>query len=172
MWCQPGRLCWQRQALPVPDICAAAGDEPGRWPRASGEWPGAAQSPSTANCSSLPCSRPRRWGALFWGGVCLILEWFGEGRGALLHPLIDRGLLPAVAACVSGVGSSSRSAASSLCCFRVSRGLARLIRIIRSRSLGGTKTSARRRLSSPSAPPALNQRGESKVTPKHLQLGG
>lgn len=40
--CQPGRLRWQCRATPVPDICAAAGDEPGRWPGASSEWPGAA----------------------------------------------------------------------------------------------------------------------------------
>lgn len=57
MRCQPGRLRWQRRALPVPDICAAAGDEPGRWPGASGEQPGAAQAPGTANCGSLPCKR-------------------------------------------------------------------------------------------------------------------
>lgn len=109
--CQP-RLRWQRRALPVPDICAVAGAEPGRWPRASGQV--AAQAPGTANCSSPPCSRARRWDAQFWGG-----------RGACLHPRIDRGLLLSAETAWAHPGSS---ATSSLCYFWVSRGLARLIK--------------------------------------------
>lgn len=105
-------------SVTVPDICAAAGDEPGRWPGASGKWPGAARAPSTANCTSLPCSRPRQWDALFGGRrgghsprLQSVLGRGGRGGGSCPHPAIDGGSLSAIAERLSSAGSSS-----CLCC--------------------------------------------------------
>lgn len=107
--CQPGRLCWQCQAFLVPDICAAAGAEPGRWRGASGEWPGAAQPPALLIAAPpLQGSGAGRWMPPL-GGTCTEPGWFGVAAECAHTPgLIDRALLAPVAERLSGAGSSSQ----------------------------------------------------------------
>lgn len=107
--CQPGRLCWQRPAFPVPDICAAAGAEPRRWPGASGKWPGAAQPPALLIAASpSQAAGLGSGGCLVWGAPAPSRVVWGAAERAHTPGLIDRGLLAPVAEHLSGAGSSSQ----------------------------------------------------------------